>query len=58
MGTIAHILAFLDGDTHHAGQGLHAKLLDGFAALLLRAALLATARAVLYTRFNIKAVRQ
>jgi len=43
----AHIFALLDGDALHAGHGLHAQLLHGFAALLLRARLLATAAALL-----------
>jgi hypothetical protein len=36
-----HVLALADGDARDARDGLHAELLHGLAALLLRAALLA-----------------
>lgn len=46
----AHVLALADGDAVDAGHGLHAQLLHGLAALLLRAALLALAAALLCGR--------
>mmetsp|Transcript_17226 Transcript_17226/g.44195 ORF Transcript_17226/g.44195 Transcript_17226/m.44195 type:complete len:283 (+) Transcript_17226:854-1702(+) len=41
------VFALLNSHTHDTRQGLHAKLLDGLAALLLRAALLAARASIL-----------
>jgi hypothetical protein len=48
-GTGTHLLALLDGDLGHAGDGLQAQLLQSLARLLLVAVLLAAAVCALLT---------
>jgi hypothetical protein len=53
-----HVLGLADGDARHAGHGLHAQLLHGLAALLLRTALLALGAALLVCEVRTEGVKR